>query len=220
MSGRLFILSPASSSGERARIVMRPEATFDLAQRLRGPGGAPLGEVFSFLSGLYFRGKLTYATAFARPTGALPQAVFVVTPCQGLVPPEQRVDLATLERFKGVPIAAREPRYREPLLRDLEWLAAQAPGAEVVLLGSIATDKYLEPLTTVFGDRVVVPEDFAGRGDMSRGGLLLRCVESGQELAYTPAARAVRHGPRPARLEPRTGILKRALERARREGGG
>src|SRR5262245_3177292 len=121
---------------------MRPEAAFDLAVRLRSPGGAPLGEVLSCLSGLYFRGKLTYATAFARTAPALPTATFVVTPCQGLVPPAQRVDLATLERFKGVPIEAHDPRYREPLLRDLLWLAQQAPEAEVVLLGSIATDKY------------------------------------------------------------------------------
>jgi hypothetical protein len=215
---RIFILSPASSGGERARIVMRDEAAFDLALRLRSPSGAPLGEVFSFLSGLYFRGKLTYATAFARPSVALPMAVFVVTPCQGLVPPEQRVDLATLRRFAQVPISATEPRYREPLMRDLSWLHAQVPQAEVVLLGSIATDKYLEPLRAVFGDRVLLPADFAGRGDMSRGGLLLRSVEEGRELRYVPAAQAVRHGPRPPRLTPRAGILKRALDRARRSG--
>src|SRR5262245_6469576 len=103
MTDRIFILSPASSSGQRARIVMRDEARFDLAQRLRSPSGAPLGEVFSFLSGLYFRGKLTYATAFARPPAGLPTGVFVVTPCQGLVPPEQLVDVAVLRRFAEVP---------------------------------------------------------------------------------------------------------------------
>jgi hypothetical protein len=213
---RIFILSPASSSGERARIVMRDEARFDLALRLRSPSGAPLGEVFSFLSGLYFRGKLTYATAFAHPPAGLPTGVFVVTPCQGLVPPEQHVDLAGLRRFAQVPISTAEPRYRTPLLRDLHWLAGTAPEADIVLLGSIATDKYVEPLQAVFGDRVLLPADFAGRGDMSRGGLLLRCVEEGRELAYVPVAGAVRHGPRPQRLEPRAGILKRALERARR----
>ena len=215
MSERIFILSPASSGGERARIVMRPEAAFDLAVRLRSPGGAPLGEVFSFLSGLYFRGKLTYATAFARPPAHLPAGVFVITPCQGLVPPAQHVDLAGLRLFAQVPIAAQEPRYRTPLLRDLHWLAGQAPEAELVLLGSIATDKYVEPLQAVFGDRVLLPADFAGRGDMSRGGLLLRCVEEGRELTYVPVAGAVRHGPRPQRLEPRAGILKRAIDRAR-----
>jgi hypothetical protein len=215
---RIFILSPASSSGERARILMRDEARFDLALRVRSPSGAPLGEVFSFLSGLYFRGKLTYATAFARPPAGLPGGVFVVTPCEGLVPPAQRVDLACLRRFAAVPISTTERRYRTPLLRDLRWLAAQAPAADIVLLGSIATDKYVEPLHAAFGDRVLLPAEFAGRGDMSRGGLLLRCVEEGRELTYVPVAGAVRHGPRPQRLEPRAGILKRALARARGSG--
>jgi hypothetical protein len=215
---RIFILSPASTGGERARILMRDEARFDLALRLRSPSGAPLGEVFSFLSGLYFRGKLTYATAFARPPAGLPAGAFVVTPCQGLVPPDQLVDLAGLRRFASVPIATTEPRYRTPLLRDLTWLAGVAPEADIVLLGSIATDKYVEPLQAVFGERVLLPADFAGRGDMSRGGLLLRCVEEGRELTYVPVAGAVRHGPRPQRLPPRAGILKRAIDRARRSG--
>ena len=46
---------------------MSDRATFDLAVRLRGPGGAALGEVFSFMSGLYFRGKLAYARTFPAP---------------------------------------------------------------------------------------------------------------------------------------------------------
>lgn len=216
MGDRIFILSPASTGGRRAQVVMRPQATFDLAQQLRSPSGAPLGEVFSFLSGLYFRGKLTYARAFARPPAHLPHGTFVVTSSQGLVPPEQHVDLDTLHRFAQVPISPQEPRYREPLRRDLEWLAEQAPGAEVVLLGSIATDKYLEPLQAVFGERVLVPPDFAGRGDMSRGGLLLRAVEAETELRYVPAVAAARHGPRPERLAPKAGILKRAMARASR----
>ena len=35
-------------------------------------GGAPIGEVFSFLSSLYFRGKLTYAQRFAAPPTGVP----------------------------------------------------------------------------------------------------------------------------------------------------
>jgi len=42
---------------------------------------------------------------------------------------------------------------------------------------------------------------FVGRGDMSRGGLLLRSVRYEVELDYVPVAGAVRHGPRPPRLE-------------------
>ena len=45
---------------------------------------------------------------------------------------------------------------------------------QFVLLGSVATDKYVGPLLDVFGDRLYFPATFAGRGDMSRGGLLLR----------------------------------------------
>ena len=35
-------------------------ARFELAQKLQRGEKVPLGEVFSFLSGLYFRGKLAY----------------------------------------------------------------------------------------------------------------------------------------------------------------
>lgn len=194
---RLFLLSPASTSGRRAEILLRHEARFDLARRVRN-GGAPVGEVFSFLSGLYFRGKLTYANAFA-PQGG----VFVITSSDGLLPPDRLVGLGDLQRFATVPIEAHEPRYRAPLLRDLGALAETAPDAEVVLLGSIATDKYVEPLRTAFGDRLRFPADFAGRGDMSRGGLLLRCVEEARELAYVEVGAGPRHGARPARLPPK-----------------
>jgi hypothetical protein len=204
---RLFLLSPASTAGRRAQILMRQEARFDLARRVRA-GGAPIGEVFSFLSGLYFRGKLTYAGAFA-PRGG----VFVITSSDGLLPPEHVVGLADLERFASVPIQATEPRYRAPLLRDLGALAETAPDAEVVLLGSIATDKYVEPLTTAFGDRLRFPSEFAGRGDMSRGGLLLRCVEESRELSYVALGAGARHGARPERLTPRPGILARTTAR-------
>src|ERR1051325_10991404 len=59
----LFLLSPARCDGRRALTLLSPRAEFPLAVQLRRREGAPLGEVFAFLSGLYFRGKLTYATA-------------------------------------------------------------------------------------------------------------------------------------------------------------
>ncbi len=64
---RIFLLSPANCNGVRAGWILRPEARSELAQRLRNPEGASLAEVFSFLSALYFRGKLAYARAFAHP---------------------------------------------------------------------------------------------------------------------------------------------------------
>ena len=73
---------------------------------------------------------------------------------------------------------------------------------EVVLLGSVASGKYVEVLQPVFGDRLLFPSAFVGRGDMSRGGLMLRCVDSGDELEYVPIEGAVRRGRRPPKLTP------------------
>jgi len=72
----------------------------------------------------------------------------------------------------------------------------------VILLGSIASPKYVDVLQSIFGERLLFPADFVGRGDMSRGGLMLRCVSAAEELVYVPIAGAVRHGVRPPRLAP------------------
>jgi hypothetical protein len=198
---RVFLLSPAHCGGERAGLLFRNDADFDLARRVRRPPGVPLGEVFSFLSGLYFHGKLAYAQAFgAPPPGAAP--VYVITPNEGLRRADELVNLARLRAFSRVDIDADDARYHRPLRRDaLRLAAALDPTGEVVLLGSVATGKYVDPLTEALGDRLRFPADFVGRGDMSRGGLLLRCVRAGRELAYVPVAGAVRRGGRPARLE-------------------
>ena len=163
-----------------------------------------MGEVFSFLSGLYFRGKLTYARSFARAPVGVP-GVMVITPCEGLRSPDDRVRLPLLRRYGQVGIDPADPRYRRPLMRDARALFSALQGSaswEVVLLGSVASGKYAELLTDAFGERLVFPADFVGRGDMSRGGLLLRCVADGRELDYVPLLNAKRHGPRPARLVP------------------
>ena len=199
---RLFLLSPANCGGERARLVFNPEARFDLAVKLRSPQGATLAEAFTFMSGLYFRGKIAYALHFARPPRGVP-GVLVITPNEGLRLHNERVDLERLHRFGQVDIARDDPRYRRPLLRDATALAAHVDEAcEIVLLGSVATGKYVDVLTKVFGPRLLFPSAFVGRGDMSRGGLLLRCARDNQELDYVPILGAVRHGPRPPRLAP------------------
>jgi hypothetical protein len=214
---RIFLLSPAHTAGVRARLSFDERARFDLARRLRSPEGAALGEVYSFLSGLYFRAKLLYARAFAAPPrGAC--GVLVITPGEGLRTPGDRVDLARLRRFAEVPIDASDPRYREPLVRDaraLGWLVDRSgAGCEVILLGSIATGKYAEPLGAVFGELLRFPAAFVGRGDMSRGGLMLRALDAGRALETIPLAGAVRHGPRPPRLQPRgTGPASRRVRR-------
>jgi hypothetical protein len=188
----LFLLSPANCGGKRARLLLRPEASFELAERLRGPGGAPLGEVFSFMSGLYFRGKLAYARAFADPFPGLPGAL-VITSGAGLVDAEAHVGVRDLEEFAGVPIDPADSRYREPLLEDLRRIASfLPPDRRIVLLGSIATAKYVELLLGELGDRLCFPEAFAGMGDMQRGALMLRAAREGRELSYVRAAGAVR----------------------------
>jgi hypothetical protein len=199
---RIFLLSPAHCGGERARLLFNPEARFELAVRLRGTEGATLAETFTFLSGLYFRGKIAYALHFARPPESVP-GVLVITPNEGLRLHNERVDLERLAHFAKVDIARDDPRYRRPMLRDARVLAAHVdPATEIVLLGSVATGKYVDVLTDVFGERLLFPSSFVGRGDMSRGGLLLRCVRDGRELDYVPVRGAVRHGPRPPRLTP------------------
>jgi hypothetical protein len=191
---RFFLLSPANLSGRRAEILLRPSASFELATRLRLTG-APLGDIFSFISGLYFRGKLAYATAFARPTADLEPSMLIITATQGLLPPSAWVRTELLNEMAEVPINCTNPRYRVPLERDAMRLASQmGPRDEVVLLGSIATPKYVEPLSSILGERLMFPSEFAGRGDMSRGALMLRAVRDGVQLKYVPVTRLEGHG--------------------------
>ena len=201
---RIFLLSPASCGGKRAAHLFNPRADFVVAQRVRSEEGAPLGEVFSFLSGLYFRGKLNYARAFENPPPRKASGIHIITPTDGLASPGQMVTLKDLERFATIPIEPDDSRYRMPLERDCERLAEKiGPRCEVVLLGSVASGKYVDVLTEVLGERLLFPKDFIGRGDMSRGGLLLRAVDAGVELPYIPVAGAKRHGTRPPKLAPR-----------------
>ena len=192
---RVFLLSPANCGGERAQLLFSPNANFELARRLRTRGGAPLGEVMSFVSGLYFRGKLTYAARFGVP--------LVITPHAGLRPPDEPVSLARLRAAARIDIHHENQRYLRPLLASARAVASVLkPDDGVTLLGSIASDKYVVALLQIFGERLTFPKAFVGRGDMSRGGLLLRSVRFDVELEYVPVMGAVRHGPRPPRLAP------------------
>ena len=203
-SNRIFLLSPAHCGGKRARFLLNDDATFDLARRIRGEGGAPLADVFSFLSGLYFRGKVAYARAFGNPPDGLFGA-YAITSNRGLLPIDEPLNVTALRDFGCVDIDAGDRRYREPLERDARLLAEHLNGkSEVVLLGSVATGKYVDVLLGVFGDRLRFPVEFAGRGDMSRGGLMLRRVDQRQELTYVAVNGAVRRGKRPTKLERRT----------------
>lgn len=201
---RIFILSPANAGGERAKLIFNPRAGFDLARRLQRGEKAPIGDVFSFLSGLYFRGKYTYSKTFARAPKGLCGA-YVITSNRGLLPVETLLTLDELRAFGNVAIDLKDPRYAEPLEANATELSmAAGTKCEVVLLGSIGTNKYAEPLLQHFGTRLLFPPCFVGRGDMSRGGLLLRCVAGRRELDYAPISGAVRHGKRPAKLPARS----------------
>ncbi|HWM25250.1 MAG TPA: hypothetical protein VNP98_10525 [Chthoniobacterales bacterium] len=200
---RIFLLSPAYAGGQRARMIMSERAQFDLARRLRSDDRPTLGEVFTFLSGLYFRGKLAYANVFAQPAPRM-SGVLVITPNRGLVPAASPIGLEDLRDFGTVDIDGDDPRYRGPLERDARKLAKKLTAdCEVVLLGSVATGKYVDILLTHFGKRLRFPAEFVGRGDMSRGGLLLRSAVDRIELDYISVAGAVRKGKRPPKLEPR-----------------
>src|SRR5688572_27718486 len=133
---RVFLLSPANSTGKRAEFLVNPGAGFELAHRFQREG-AEVGEIFSFLSGLYFRGKLAYSRFFARPFEGS-NGVYVITSNRGLIAPETRVTPDDLAEFSRIPIDGKEERYVEPLTRSASVVAAEMPeGTQVVLLGSV-----------------------------------------------------------------------------------
>src|SRR5262245_25593472 len=204
---RVFLLSPAHCGGRRANQVMSPNARFALAEELRSRRGAKLGDVFEFVSGLYFRGKRAYSMRFAAPpepgNAIVGCGVLIITPNAGLRSPDTYVTRRAIRAFAGVDVDPANASYRRPLESSARTLAGEiGPDCEVVLLGSVASPKYVSVLLDIFGDRLRFPIEFVGRGDMSRGGLLLRCARDGNELAYTAVAGAVLHGVRPPRLPP------------------
>jgi hypothetical protein len=195
---RIFLLSPARSQGLRAKLLTRPEAKFELARQLQ-IGDATLADVFAFCSGLYFRGKLAYARRFACPPEGH-SGVWIITPSRGLVPPEHRIGIRDLAEFAAVNVDAKEPRFADALGTSVRTFITAPASCEIVLLGSIATGKYVDILLPILGERLRFPSEFVGRGDMSRGGLLLRSVAGGEELGYASVSGTIRRGRRPPKL--------------------
>lgn len=195
----VFLLSPAFCGGRRAQILLNPKSPAVTSQALR-EGRLTLGAAFAFMSGLYFRGKLAYAERFGR--------AFVITPTRGLQPPSLPFTLAMLREFAVGDVSLDNPIYRKALARDVKAIAKDltAP-SQVVLLGSVASGKYVDILLPILGERLRYPTSFVGRGDMSRGGLMLRSAASGDELDYGPLTAGVRpRGPRPPKLDPLTRV--------------
>ncbi len=194
---RVFVLSPARLDGARGKQLFAPASMFPVAKALHEDGGVSIGDVYRFVSALYFRGKLAYASAFALAL----DDVLVITPNRGLVPATTVVTLDDLHAFAAIDLAEGPPVFREPFERDVRRVYSALDFEEdVVLLGSIASDKYVATLVDVLGARLLFPSAFVGRGDMSRGGLLLRAVDAREELSYAPVVGAVRKGKRPEKL--------------------
>jgi hypothetical protein len=193
MPSKIFLLSPANTSGTRAKQLTSPRSNFDAAQLYRSKEGVPIALAFAFMSALYFRGKITYALQFANPT---PEGVFVIAPGFGLVPFDWRITEERMKVMARTDVDLRVRNYRKPLERDAAALATTIePDAEVVLLGSVATGKYVDVLLPLFGHRLRFPIAFAGLGDMSRGGLLLRAARANRELEYTTLDAPRHRGP-------------------------
>jgi len=203
LAPRVFLLSPAFCRGRRADILQKPGSTLPIAREL-ADGTLPLGKAFAFLSGLYFRGKLTYAERFGRPDPGWNDTTLVITPTRGLQRPSIPVSADLLREFAAGDVHPDEAAYREPLERGAAELVSRIqPTTPIVLLGSVATGKYVDVLRPILGERLYYPTAFIGRGDMSRGGLLLRHAEAGEELEYGVLEVGVRpRGQRPPRLQP------------------
>lgn len=184
--------------GLRAKLLLNPQASFPLAREFHSTG-ISLTSAFSFTSGLYFRGKISYATHFAHFDRG--DMIRIITSNAGLLVPDTRVGPTEIIAFGATDIAADDPAYCIPLRRHALSLAKRiGPHGTAVLLGSIATPKYREVLLDAFGDRLLFPSDFVGRGDMSRGALLLHAVRADRELPYQKVAEAVLTGRRASRV--------------------
>jgi hypothetical protein len=100
----VFLLSPAYCGGSEPRcfcqVAGNSISPSDAGRR------ATIGEVFSFLSGLYFRGKLAYGTKFGRS--------LVITPGRGLLSPDTVVSMEELRAIAEIGVTVDEPRYRRP----------------------------------------------------------------------------------------------------------
>ncbi|HVT57482.1 MAG TPA: hypothetical protein VHR45_03705 [Thermoanaerobaculia bacterium] len=183
---KIFLLSPASATGIRARQLRSRRAGFPAAERLRSLQGLPIAEAFSFMSALYFRGKIAYARRFAAAPPEMP-AILVIAPGFGLVPPDWGLTVERLRKLARTPVDLSSRAYVRPLRQQARELGERlSPTARVILLGSIATGKYRDLLSPILGERLLYPRAFLGAGDMQRGSMMLRAALAGVELEYTP----------------------------------
>jgi hypothetical protein len=197
MPPTLFLLSPASLNGLRAKQLISPRAKFDAAVRYRSPEGVAIGDAFAFMSALYFRGKLAYAKHFSVASEVIGGAgIYVITSGYGLVPHDWPLTEERMQRMRKIDVDVSSRSYTKPLREHAGALATMLePDARVVLLGSVATGKYVDVLLPILGKHLRFPTAFAGLGDMARGGLMLRAVRADRELEYTTLDAPRHRGP-------------------------
>jgi hypothetical protein len=191
---KVFLISPATAHGPRAMSLRRESSNVVLARRLREEG-VPLGDVFSFLSGLYFRGKLEYARTFAHAPDEQTAGVHIITMTDGLVSPDAPISAQDLERYA---LCRDGAAAAISTLESTALTLSQRIGsdADVVLLGSVGTGKYTDLLAPIFGERLLFPREVLHIGQLARGALFLRRARERDELEYVPVAEIVRAGRR------------------------
>src|SRR6267142_1093204 len=106
MPHSVFLLSPANTSGLRARQLVSPRASFQAAELYRTPDGVPIAVAFAFMSALYFRGKIAYALHFAPIDN-----IFVITAGFGLVSPDWRITPERMKTMSKTPIDSKKKSY-------------------------------------------------------------------------------------------------------------
>ena len=108
---------------------MHADADFEMAVRLR-QGGVPLGDLFTFISGLYFRGKLAYARTFCDvPPGT--HGVLVITSSGGLVSPEAVITLKRLQEIASGSVDPLDRRYTTLLERGPQIISREPPARPI-----------------------------------------------------------------------------------------
>ncbi len=152
---RIFLLSPANARESEGQRLLHSTAPSELAVRLR-QSGVRLGDVYQHISSLYFRGKLSTHQVSAIPLSRLRACRYITG--TGLMLPETLIRFDEFRQLSAISIDASNERYRQSLIADLMRLREMAGvHVDIILLGSIATSKYVDPIANVFGERVLVP---------------------------------------------------------------
>ena len=198
---RIFLLSPASTDGLRAQQLTSPRAGFGAAERYRSPEGVTIEEAFTFMSSLYFRGKIGYARHFAAPPpelalGSRTTASWSSLPASGWCRRACRITPEEMKKLRRTPVDLKSRAYCAPMKKHVEQLRDLAPDGLGGAPGQRRDRQVRGPAAAGPRDRLLFPRDFAGAGDMKRGGMMLRAVREDRELSLRHPRRAPPPRPR------------------------